>query len=99
MSFKTKSIFTNETLKKIYLSKTCFLFIDEERVSLASPVATGIINAYDINFWDQVKNHEIDIKEIIDPLITHLESIGHKCKLVEVQGFTVLTFYEKKPIN
>ena len=97
MSFKTKSIFTNETLKKIYLSKTSFLFIDEERVSLASPVATGIINAYDINFWDQVKNTEEDIEELLSKLIIHLESVGKSCNLTETEDIFVLSFSDKSP--
>jgi len=97
LSFKSKSIFSNEALKKIYLSKTCFLFIDEERVSMASPVATGIINAYDMNFWDKVKNHDLDLtQEVLDPLIAHLRRLGYKCKLMEVQGVSVLTFFDRE---
>ena len=52
-----RNIFSTQLLKEVYLSKTCFLFIDEERVSIASPVATGIINTYDMEFWEQIKDH------------------------------------------
>mgnify|MGYP001342360340 CR=1 FL=1 len=91
-----RTTFSNKLLKEIYLSKTCFLFIDEERVSMASPVATGIINAYDIDFWDKVIDHEVSLEEILDALVTHLEGLGHKCKLVEIQGISVLTFFERE---
>ena len=92
-----KTIFSTQLLKEIYLSKTCFLFIDEERVSMASPVATGIINAYDMNFWDKVKNHDLDLEiEVLSPLIDHLRGLGYKCKLMEVQGVSVLTFFDRE---
>ena len=50
-----KSILSTKFLKEVYRSKTCFLFVDKERVALASPVATGIINAYNsiINYMEK----------------------------------------------
>ena len=90
-----RTIFSNKLLKEIYLSKTCFLFIDEERVSMASPVATGIINAYDMNFWDKVKNHEVDLTEALKHLSEHLKTTGHTYDLIEHEGIFVLTFQEK----
>ena len=90
-----KTIFSTQLLKEIYLSNTCFLFIDEERVSMASPVATGIINAYDMNFWDKVKNHEVDLTEALKHLTEHLITTGHTYDLIEHEGIFVLTFQEK----
>ena len=90
-----KTIFSTQLLKEIYLSNTCFLFIDEERVTMASPVATGIINAYDMNFWDKVKNHEVDLTEALKHLTEHLITTGHTYDLIEHEGIFVLTFQEK----
>ena len=92
-----KGIFSTELLKQIYLSKSCFLFVDEERVTLSSPVATGIINAYDMNFWDKVKDQDEDVSEVLSKLISYLESKNFPCKLIETQGMFILTFSEKKP--
>ena len=97
MSAAKKSILSTKFLKEVYRSKTCFLFVDKERVALASPVATGIINAYNMNFWDQVKKTEEDIEELLSKLIIHLESVGKSCNLTETEDIFVLSFSDKSP--
>ncbi|MEE2742964.1 MAG: hypothetical protein VYD54_03590 [Bdellovibrionota bacterium] len=97
MTKEKKGIFSTELLKEIYLSKKCFLFVDEERVILSSPVATGIINSYDMNFWDQIKDHDEDASEVLSKLISYLERKNFLCNLIETQGIFIVTFSEKKP--
>ena len=87
-------IFGEVFLKEIYFSNKCFLFIDEENVVLASPLATGIINEYNLNFWDQIKDDELNKDEIISNLITYLKNRDHECHLLEIKGIFVLTFYK-----
>ena len=89
-------IFSEDFLKEIYFSKTCFLFIDEENVVLASPAATRIINEYDLYFWDQIKDDELNKEEIISNLITYLKNRDHECHIVEIKGIFVLTFSKTK---
>ena len=54
------------------------------------------IDLNDRNNWDKIKDHDKDLEEILTPLISHLEEQSYKCKLVEIQGISVLTFFDRE---